>query len=285
MTGIRRIDAHQHFWRYRPDTHGWVDDSMSMLRRDFLPEDLAPLLEANAFDASLAVQAQQNTGETRWLLDLADQCPFIAGVVGWVDLLAADARALIEEIAAHPKLVGVREIVQTEPDGFMERADFRRGISALAEFELTYDILIFQRQLPEAEDLVRAFPSQTFVLDHIAKPDICAHTAGDRASFDAWAAGIRTLAAHANVYCKLSGMVTEAEWSSWTAATFHPYLDVVMEAFGSERCMIGSDWPVCTLAGSYGAVISIVLDYVNRLSDSERDAVLGGTAAAAYGLA
>lgn len=279
-----RMDAHQHFWRYSPATHDWIDDSMQSLRRDFLPVDLSPLLIAAELDGSIAVQAQQNIGETKWLLSLADEHAFIRGVVGWVDLLAEDAWRH-EEVAAHPKLVGVRHVLQSEPDGFMARADFRRGIAALREFDLAYDILIYQHQLPEALDLVRAFPQQVFVLDHIAKPDIRVHVSGDTSSFDAWVSGIKAIAEPENVYCKLSGMVTEADWSRWTAATFEPYLDTVLGAFGPQRCMIGSDWPVCTLAGSYGEVTAVVKTTVATLSESERDAIHGGTAARAYGLA
>jgi L-fuconolactonase len=278
-----RIDAHQHFWHYSPTTHGWIDDSMVALRRDFLPNDLAPLLAEGGLAGSIAVQAQQDISETRWLLELADAHPFIRGVVGWVDLLADDVRGSIEDIAAHPKLVGVRELVQSEADGFMAREDFRRGIAALRDYGLSYDILIYQRQLAEAEEFVRAFPGQVFVLDHMAKPDIRAHEAGDRVSFDAWVAGIRALAVHDNVYCKLSGMVTEADWTASVPATFEPYLATVIEAFGAARCMIGSDWPVCTLSGSYGDVTDIVRDYVGRLSAPEHAAILGGNALRAYG--
>jgi L-fuconolactonase len=276
--GSIRIDAHQHFWKYGPDTHGWIDDSMAVLKRDFLPKDLAPLLHAADFDGCVAVQAQTNITATEWLLSLADQHEFIRGVVGWVDLCSSAAPADLERLSQHPRLVGIRHVVQSEPDGFMSREDFRRGIAALAQFDLTYDILIFERQLTEALDLVRAFPDQRFVIDHIAKPDI------KNGSFDAWRAGIEAIAREPNASCKLSGMVTEADWSSWTPAAFEPYLDVVVHAFGPTRCMLGSDWPVCILAGDYATVTKIVIDYANRLSASERDAILGGTASAFYRL-
>ena len=285
MTDGERIDAHQHFWRYSSATHDWIDDSMQSLRRDFLPGDLHPLLATARFDGCIAVQAQQNVDETEWLLSLADEHPFVRGVVGWADLLAHDVREGLGRVAQHEKLVGIRDVVQSEPDGFMSRPEFRRGIGALGEFDLAYDILIYQRQLAEAVELVSAFPDQVFVLDHIAKPDIRAHIAGDRASFNAWTSGIKAIAAQDNVYCKLSGMVTEADWSAWTAQTFEPYLQTVLEAFGPERCMIGSDWPVCTLAGSYADVTATVDNTIVALSQSERNAILGGTAGRAYRLA
>ncbi len=284
MTNTRRIDAHQHFWRYSPTTHDWIDDSMKSLRRDFLPDGVAPLLAAAGFDGCIAVQAQQVVDETEWLLSLADEHPFIRGVVGWVDLLNDDVRQRLANVAAHQKLVGIRHVVQAETEGFMARPDFRRGIAALREFDLAYDVLIYQRQLAEAVDLVRAFPQQVFVLDHIAKPHIRDHVGGDRSSFDAWVSGIKAIAAQDNVFCKLSGMVTEADWSGWTASTFEPYLHTVLEAFGPQRCMMGSDWPVCTLTGSYDDVTGIVKGATSTLAVSERDAILGGTATRAYGL-
>jgi L-fuconolactonase len=275
----KRIDAHQHFWRYAPATHGWIDDSMKTIRRDFLPEDLQPLLRAGGFDGCIAVQAQQNTEETRWLLALADRHPFIRGVVGWVDLCARDVGDQLTRVAAHPKLRGVRHVVQDEPDDrFMLRPDFMRGIEALAAFGLTYDILIYARQLPAAVELVRAFPDERFVLDHIGKPDIRA------GALDPWARGIAALSRSRNVWCKLSGIVTEAEWSHWSTADITPYLDVIFDWFAPDRLMIGSDWPVCLLAGSYGDVISIVRDYVERRFPSYADAIMGATAAEFYGI-
>ena len=273
------IDAHQHFWRYSPATHAWIDDSMSALRRDFLPDDLAPLLRAAGFDASIAVQAQQDITETGWLLELAAQHDFIRGVVGWVDLCAADARDQLARLASDRKLRGIRHVVQDEPDdNFMLRTDFRRGIDALSAFRLAYDILIYPRQLPAAIELARAFPYQRFVLDHIAKPDI------RNGGIDAWAPGLRALAAHPNVVCKLSGVVTEADWRNWRPEDFTPYLDAVLEAFGPNRLMIGSDWPVCTLAGEYDDVVNIARAYIAKLTPAEQSAILGGTAERIYNL-
>jgi L-fuconolactonase len=271
-----RIDAHQHFWRYSPATHGWIDDSMAVLKRDFLPEDLQPLLRDRGYGGCVAVQAQLSVEETTWLLDLADRHPFILGVVGWVDLCAPDVASVLAPLAARPKLRGIRHVVQAEADDFMLRPDFQRGIAALAPLGLTYDILVYHRQLPAAVALVERFPEQKFVVDHIAKPDI---KAGLR---EPWATQMRALARHPNVLCKVSGMVTEADWRAWTADDLRPYLEVVFEAFGAERLMIGSDWPVCTLAGPFERVMAIVEDYAAPLPAAE--AVLGGTAARFYGL-
>jgi L-fuconolactonase len=273
-----RIDAHQHFWRYHPDTHGWIDDAMAALRRDFLPEHLGPLLRDAGFTGSIAVQAQTNVAETEWLLSLAAEHAFIRGVVGWVDLCDPSVRDELARLAANPKLAGIRHVVQSEPDGFMAGDDFRRGVAALAEFDLVYDILIYARQLSEALDFVRAFPNQPFVIDHIAKPDIRG------SGFESWRCDIEAIARQPRVWCKLSGIVTEADWRAWQPADFEPYLDVVLEAFGPERCMIGSDWPVCTLAGDYEAVTGIVSAYVERLSPAERKAIFGGVASSFYKL-
>ena len=278
MTDAMRIDAHQHFWRYSPDTHAWIDDSMAALRRDFLPHDLEPLLRAAGFDGCIAVQATQDVAETEWLLALADEHALIRGVVGWVDLCAPDVRAQIARIASHPRLSGVRHVVQDEPDGFMLRDDFRRGIAALAEFDLAYDILIYARQLPEALRLVEAFPSQRFVIDHIAKPSIRTH------EIDAWRRDITAIARRPNVYCKLSGMVTEADWRAWTAEDLAPYIDAALDAFGPDRLMIGSDWPVCTLAAPYATVMEVATARIAAHSPHALDVTLGATAANFYHL-
>lgn len=275
-----RIDAHQHFWRYSPGTHGWIDESMAVLKRDFLPDDLAPLLRENGIDGCIAVQAEQSVAETEWLLSFAAQHPFIRGVVGWVDLRAEDVRDQLRALSANPALRGVRHIVQSEPDDrFMLRPDFMRGIAALAEFGLTYDILIFARQMPAAIDLVAAFPDQRFVLDHIGKPDIRGGEIG------AWARGIAALARNRNVWCKLSGIVTEADWATWTAEDIAPYVRTVFDWFAPDRIMFGSDWPVCTLAASYEGVAQVARDAVATLADRDRDAILGGNAIEFYRLA
>jgi L-fuconolactonase len=274
-----RIDAHQHFWRYSPQTHGWIDDNMAVLKRDFLPEDLAPLLRERNYAGCVAVQAEQAVSETRWLLSLADQNDFIKGVVGWVDLRDPDVASVLAELVRHPRFRGVRHIVQGEPDDFMLGEEFQRGIAALAPFGLTYDILIYPRQLPAAIELCQRFPQQSFVLDHIAKPDM---KAGTR---EPWATQLRALAAaHPTLTCKLSGLVTEADWAGWKLTDIHPFLDTVLEAFGTQRLMIGSDWPVCTLAADYHRTMGLVEEYLARVPPAAREAILGGTAAAFYGL-
>jgi L-fucono-1,5-lactonase len=267
------IDAHQHFWIYDPQDYGWIDETMIPLRRDFLPADLQHELEREGFQGSVAVQVRQSLRETQWLLELAAQSPFIVGVVGWVDLRSPQVREDLQALAKNPKLVGIRHIVQSEPDDrFLLQPDFLRGISLLAEFDLAYDILIYPKHLSVAAEFVRRFPRQRFVLDHLAKPEI------KSGSINAWKKGIAELAAYPNVYCKLSGLVTEADWNRWRPEDMRPYLDVGFERFGANRLMIGSDWPVCTLAGSYSRVMGLVKDYLSGHSEQEREAVLGGNA-------
>src|SRR5277367_3102610 len=256
-----RLDSHQHFWHYNPDEHTWMSNRMTALKRDFLPEDLAPLLASIQFDGCIAVQARQSLEETRWLLELADNHDLIRGVVGWVDLRSNDLPRQLESFARNPKLAGVRHVVHDEPDDeFMLRPEFRRGISRLQEFDLTYDLLLFPRHLPVAVELVKEFPAQPFVLDHVAKPKIA------EGLLSPWREDIGALAQFPNVFCKLSGMVTEAKWRRWQAGDFRSYLDIVFEAFGPERLMIGSDWPVCTLSGDYGPTMRIVIDYARQFS-------------------
>lgn len=274
-----RIDAHQHFWRYAADTHPWIDDSMAALRRDFLPPELKPLLAEAGIDGCVAVQAQQNRAETDWLLQLADENAFIRGVVGWVDLRAASAADDLRELAAQPKFRGVRHIVQDEPDErFLLRPDFCRGVALLEPLGLTYDILVYSRQLPAVVEFARRFPYQRFVLDHLGKPEIRTR------QMDDWRREMRRLSAAPNVFCKLSGLVTEADWKTWKPADLVPYLDVAMECFGASRLMIGSDWPVCLLAGTYPQILAGVSDYTSRLTWSERNAILGDNAWRFYGL-
>jgi L-fuconolactonase len=268
------IDAHQHFWRYEPKEYGWIDGSMAALRRDFLPADLKPELERNGFQGSVAVQARSTLEETRWLLDLAERAPFILGVVGWVDLRSPQLRSELESFKGKTKLVGVRHVVQDEPDErFLLQPDFLRGIAMLEEFDLAFDILIYTKHLPVAAEFVKRFPQQRFVLDHLAKPPI------KSGALEPWARGIRALAAFPNVYCKVSGMVTEADWRAQKPADMRPYLDVVFACFGVSRLMIGSDWPVCTVAGTYSRVMDLVKNYIGKRSAVEKDAVLGGNAA------
>jgi L-fucono-1,5-lactonase len=267
------IDSHQHFWRYNPAEYDWIDESMAALRRDFLPEDLNPELQANGFHGSVVVQVRQTLEETRWLLDLAERSPAILGVVGWVDLQSSEVRSQLKLFAQNAKLVGIRHIVQSEPDDrFLLRPGFLRGISVLEEFDLAYDILIYTRHLPVAAEFVERFPQQRFVLDHLAKPPIKSGSIGS------WADGIRRLAAFPNVFAKLSGLVTEADWQTWRSEQIEPYLDVAFSSFGPERLMIGSDWPVCLAAGTYSRTVSVVKNYLERLQPHCSDAVLGKNA-------
>jgi L-fuconolactonase len=273
-----RLDCHQHFWHYVPSEHGWMTERMDALRRDYLPGELAPLLQSIGFDGSIAVQGRQIVEETRWLLELADQCDFIKGVVGWVDLRSPRVREELEEFAGHPKLVGVRHVVCEEPDDFTLQPEFRRGIAALEEFDLTYDLLVFPRQLPAAVKLATEFPRQSFVLNHLGRPAI------RNREMTPWREDLRALARYDNVYCKLSGLANEAVWKQWQAAEFRPYLDIALEAFGPRGVMIGSDWPVCTLSGDYAAVMQIVIDYVKRFPAAVREDILGGNCARVYGV-
>jgi L-fuconolactonase len=271
-----KIDSHQHFWRYSAEQYEWIDDSMRSLRRDFLPAEAKQQMARIGFGAGVAVQARQALEETSWLLSLSDAHPTIAGVVGWVDLQVEGVRGQLEQFAAHPKLVGVRHIVQSEPDDrFLLRPAFCRGIAMLQEFGLAYDLLIYHRHLPVAAEFVSRFAAQPFVLDHLAKPPI---RAGDAGSFDVWKRDLGRLAAFPNVMCKLSGLVTEADWQAWTPAQIRPYLDTALDCFGPSRLMIGSDWPVCTVAGNYDTTMAIVVDFVSQLSIDEQDAMLGGNA-------
>jgi L-fuconolactonase len=256
-----------------------MSDEMAQLRRDFLPEDLRLLLANLGFDGCIAVQASQTLKETSWLLELAQEHEFIKGVVGWVNLLSADLPRQLERFASHPKLVGVRHIVQDEPDDeFMLRAGFMSGISQLRQFDLSYDLLLFPKHLRAAAQLVQKFPDQPFVLDHIAKPGIA------EGRISPWREDLQELARSQNVFCKLSGMVTEAVWSHWNRDQFRPYLDTVVEAFSPERLMIGSDWPVCTLSADYASTMQIVIDYVHQFPPALRSGMLGGNCARFYGI-
>ena len=274
-----RVDAHQHFWRYDPAEYDWIGEGMERLARDYLPADLAPLLTAEGIAGSVAVQARQTIEETRWLLGLAAKHPAILGVVGWVDLRSSEVGEQLREFAANPRFVGVRHVVQDEPDErFLLGEAFVGGLRQLHGFGLTYDLLLFPPQLPAAVELAGMMPEQPFVLDHLAKPLI------KPGILDPWQADLRALACHPNVSCKLSGLVTEAAWQGWKRADFAPYLEVALEAFGPKRLMLGSDWPVCLLAAEYPDVVGIVTEFIARLSDSEQALILGGTASRFYGL-
>ncbi|MCM3626056.1 amidohydrolase family protein [Paenibacillus glycanilyticus] len=274
-----RIDSHQHFWIYNERDYDWMSEQHKAIQTDFLPEHLKPLLRQIGFDGSIAVQARQSLQETEWLLSLAEQYPEVKGVVGWVDLCSPEIGQQLERYGSHPLLKGVRHVVHDEPDDrFMLREDFMNGIAALEKHGLTYDLLLFPKHLPYAVQLVERFPNQPFVLDHIAKPDIAGK------GFSPWAQALTRLASHPNVYCKLSGMVTEAAWGIWKEEDFVVYLDAVTRAFGTDRVMIGSDWPVCTLSGTYEQTMNIVKHYVEALTDEQQSLVLGGNCARFYGI-
>ena len=273
-----RFDAHQHFWRYDRTEYPWIKPEWP-IRRDYLPDDLQPLLAKEGLDGSIAVQARQTVEESRWLLELADARSSIMGVVGWVDLRSEQASDQLALLAKHPKFVGVRHVVQDEEDDrFLMRPDFLLGLARLKEFALTYDLLIYPKQLPAAIEVVRQFSDQPFVLDHLAKPFI------KDGILSPWREQMRELAKAPNVSCKVSGMVTEAAWGQWQPDNFRPYLDVVFEAFGEDRLMFGSDWPVCLLSGSYPRTLGIVADYLEQFSRGICDKVFGANAARFYGI-
>ena len=273
-----RIDSHQHFWKFDPVRDAWIDDSMKIIQRDFLPKDLAPILKQNDIDGCVAVQADQSEKETVFLLNLADKNSFIKAVVGWVDLRTDNIEDRLLYFSRHNKLKGIRHIVQAEANDFMLDPTFQNGISRLEKFGLTYDILVFPKQLSAAISLVKNFPKQKFVLDHIAKPLIKDQQIGN------WKNDIEVLSSFENVYCKVSGMVTEADWKKWETEDFTPYLDVIFNAFGVDRIMYGSDWPVCLLAAQYQEQMGIVTSYISKLSETEQNKIMGANALNFYNI-
>lgn len=272
-----RIDSHQHFWHYSAAEYPWIGSGMERLAADQLPADLERVARPEGMSGSVAVQARQSLQESRWLLDLAAAHPFIKGVVGWVDLQSPQVERHLAELAARPRFVGVRHVVQDEPDpGFLLREAFGQGLRHLARHRLTYDLLLYPQQLPAAVTLVGRFPEQPFVLDHLAKPRI---KAGE---LEPWGRDLAALARHENVTCKLSGLVTEAAWRGWQRGDFTPYLDVALQTFGPSRLMFGSDWPVCQVAAEYAEVVGIVENCLSQLSAAEQEAIWGKTAARVY---
>lgn len=272
-----KLDSHQHFWQYDPQKHSWIEDNMAVLKRDFLPPDLQVIYDANGIDGCIAVQADQSEAETLFLLELAEEYSFIKGVVGWVDLRADQVEDRLAYFAQFPRLCGFRHVVQAEPDpNFMLRGDFRKGLSRLHDFGYTYDILIFPTQLEAAIQTVKDFPLQPFVIDHIAKPYI------KTGEIEAWARAMREIASFDHVSCKVSGMITEASWAAWSYEQLLPYLDVVFEAFGEDRILFGSDWPVCLLAGTYEQVKGVLERYLGE--SSANSPVWGKNAAQFYQL-
>lgn len=272
------VDSHVHFWKYDPVRDAWIDKTMGAIRRDFSPADLSKACRGLGVDAFVAVQADPSVAETDFLLGLAGATPEIRGVVGWLDLCGPGLAAQLETYTDAPALKGLRHIVQAEPPGFMDRPDFRRGMAALAPTALTYDVLVYAPQLEEAARLVRDFPNQAFVLDHLGKPNI------REGRFKEWKAGLEKLAATPNCCCKLSGLVTEAPWESWTHDLLWPYLETALELFGPTRLLFGSDWPVCLLAANYGQVLGLVGDFIKSLSAAEQQLILCENACSFYRL-
>lgn len=273
------IDSHQHFWKYEPVKHDWIDDSMVVIRKDFMPEDLQLVYQENNIDGCIAVQADQTLEETNFLLDLAEKNDFIKGVVGWVDLRAENIDEVLKSYSKFEKLKGFRHVVQGEADhNFLLRPDFLRGIACLEKYNYTYDILVFPHQLGAVLELVKRFPNQKFIIDHIAKPYI------KDGFYDGWAALMFEIGKQKNVYCKLSGMVTEADYTIWTPEQILPYMKLVLFAFGWKRVLFGSDWPVCLVAGNYSKVLKLVTDFIATLSETEQASIMGENALKFYNI-
>jgi L-fuconolactonase len=272
------IDSHQHFWIFDPVRDSWITPDMEAIRRDFLPKDLEPVLNTNGIDGCVAVQADQSDAETAFLLQLAEANDFVKGVVGWVDLRSTALYDQLEKYSLFEKLKGFRHVAQGQPEGFLLQPDFVKGVSQLAAFDFSYDILVYANQLREAYEFARQLPNVNFVLDHIAKPYI---KSGD---FEPWSTDIGKLAELPNVSCKVSGMVTEADWSGWKQSDFEPYLDRVFDVFGTKRIMFGSDWPVCLVASEYAPMKSILTEYIATFSSDERDSIMGKNATEFYRL-
>jgi L-fucono-1,5-lactonase len=275
------VDAHQHFWQLsRPFNYGWLDDpALAKIRRDYLPEDLEPLIRAAGVDRSIFVQTQHDLEENRWVLGLANRHPFLAGVVGWVDLGSEDCERQLLEFREHPRFVGVRHVVQDEPDDdFLIREPTLRGLGVLERLGVPFDLLLYVKHLRHVPTLARALPDLPMVIDHLAKPRIKEHLTED------WLPAFREAASFPNVSCKLSGMVTEADWGRWSPGDFRPYVQSALESFGPDRLMFGSDWPVCELAANYGQVRQALEDALGPISATEHSAIFGGTATRFYGL-
>lgn len=274
-----RIDAHQHFWKFDPVRDSWINEEMKLIQRDFLPSDLQPVLQQNGIEGSVVVQSDQSATENEFQLQNANNNEFIKGVVGWVDLQSDNIKEQLQELSRYKKLKGFRHVLQSEPDpAFMMRPDFLRGISCLRQFNYTYDILIYPKHLSYAKQMVAAFPDQPFVIDHLAKPFIKDGIIED------WKRDMVAIAQHENVSCKISGMVTEANWKQWKKEDFRPYLDVAFEVFGSKRILFGSDWPVCLVAASYEKMLDIVQDYISEFTTQEQSDFWSGNAVSFYNL-
>jgi L-fuconolactonase len=273
------IDSHQHFWKYDPIKHDWIDDSMLVIRKDFMPSDLKKVYQENDIEGCIAVQADQTLEETDFLLALAKENDFIKGIVGWVDLRAENIDEVLKYYSQFKKLKGFRHVVQGEADhNFLLRHNFLRGIAALEKYNFTYDILIFPHQLGATLELVKKFPNQKFVIDHIAKPYI------KDGFYEGWANLMLAIGQQKNVYCKMSGIITEADYQSWTIEQIRPYMELVLKAFGSDRILFGSDWPVCLVAGNYQKVKQLVTDFIADLTPKEQVSIMGENAINYYNL-
>jgi L-fuconolactonase len=272
------IDAHHHLWHYSAIEYEWIDDRMTALRRDFLPTEFIDELANAGIDGAVTVQARQTLEETQWLLALASKHKEILGIVGWAAIASLDFEASLNALTADPKLVGLRHIVQAEPQGFLDGPDFNRGIRTLHRTGLVYDLLVVEHQLEEAIRFVDRHPQQMFVVDHIAKPKIAA------GEIEPWRTRIQELSKRSNVFCKVSGIVTEDSWSHWSIESLRPYLDTVVNAFGSDRILAGSDWPVCLVATGYTQWWQTLRNYFADFSDDERADIFGATAARTYNL-
>ena len=275
---MEKVDAHQHFWKFDSLRDNWITEDMEAIRHDFLPHDLKPLMDANGVHSCIAVQADQSENETDFLLSLASENEFIKGVVGWIDLCADTIHERLEHYSQFPKLKGFRHILQAEPIEFILKPEFQRGITALQVYGFTYDILIYPQHLPVIPDLIRGGNEQKFILDHLAKPNIKNGTS------TTWATDLKKLASHKNVFCKLSGMVTEADHRTWKKEDIFPYMDKALELFGPERLLFGTDWPVCRLAASYDQVCDLMNDYLGKLTIHEQELIWGKNAALFYKL-
>jgi L-fuconolactonase len=274
-----KIDAHHHLWKYSAPQYPWISENMALLRRDFLIQDLMDVLKESDIEGAVTVQARQTLVETRWLLDLARTCEVIRGIVGWVALTDPKIDRDLEDFSSHAKLKSVRHVIHDEPDDlYILREDFNRGINLLKDFDLRYDLLIFERHLPQTIQFVDRHPNQIFILDHIAKPRIRA------GMISPWRENLTELARRENVFCKLSGLATEATWQSWTEADLDPYLQVVLTAFGAKRVMFGSDWPVMLLGSSYERWVETVRRSISHLSEYEQERIWGKTATEVYRL-
>lgn len=277
-TIMRIVDTHQHFWKYDPVNYDWITEQMSVIRRDFLPTDLAEVLAENKVESCISVQANQTEEETEWLVKMADENDFIAGVVGWVDLRSNSIAERLHYFRQYKKLKGFRHVLQGEEPSFMLQKEFLNGIGKLHQHGFTYDILVFPHHLSAVSDLVKQFPDQRFVIDHLAKPYI------KDGKIDEWKAAMERISKYQNVYCKLSGIVTEADWQNWTKETLKPYIDAVVQSFGTDRIMFGSDWPVCLVASSYEKWLTVLKEYFTTFSGAEQENVFNKNAGRFYNL-